>query len=246
METSSDDEGIVSGSTLLRDLRPAMYAAAGDLRAWIALAPSLLQAVLPILHTARELQKLAMTPGLGTLRPAAERVEKATADELQSAVTALLETLETLIDSLSNKSSAIKDSNETPAGSDMATLAAPGRVLVVQDDDLTVDLIRHRLEQEGFQVAHRDNGTDAVATALATDFDLIILDVKLPGLDGFDVLTRLRSSERHRHTPVIILSSMASAQEAVRGLRRGADDYLRKPFSPSELLARIQRLLRPS
>ena len=80
--------------------------------------------------------------------------------------------------------------------------------------------------------------------ALAAPPDLLILDVKMPGLDGFEVLERLRKNHRFARTPVIMLTSMGQEADVVRGFRLGADDYILKPFSPTELSARVRRLLK--
>ena len=87
------------------------------------------------------------------------------------------------------------------------------------------------------------NGAEAFEWASEADFDLAILDVKVPGMDGFELLERLREIERLSDVPIIMLTGMGSETDVIRGLELGADDYMLKPFSPSELLARVRRLL---
>jgi DNA-binding response OmpR family regulator len=91
---------------------------------------------------------------------------------------------------------------------------------------------------------HYDSGSAAFEAALAETPDLVILDVKMPGMDGFEVLERLRRTPAYRAIPIIMLTSMGSEADVVRGFSLGADDYILKPFSPTELSARVRRLLR--
>jgi DNA-binding response OmpR family regulator len=101
----------------------------------------------------------------------------------------------------------------------------------------------HKLKKEGLDVTRFDNGQDAYQAALAETPDLVILDVKMPGLDGFEVLERLRGDARFAKTPILMLTSMGQEADVVRGFGLGADDYILKPFSPVELAARVRRLL---
>jgi DNA-binding response OmpR family regulator len=118
----------------------------------------------------------------------------------------------------------------------------PARVLLVEDDRVTATLIHHRLVREGFDVVDFLNGEDAYRWALAGDFDVAILDVKVPGMDGFEILRRFRATPRLASAPVIVLTSLGRESDVVRGLELGANDYMLKPFSPTELLARVRRL----
>jgi two-component system phosphate regulon response regulator PhoB len=102
----------------------------------------------------------------------------------------------------------------------------------------------HRLEKEAFEVLRFDNGNDAYRGALKRTPALVILDVKMPGMDGFEVLERLRKTPSYAAVPIMMLTGMGSEADVVRGFELGADDYLLKPFSPTELLARIRRLVR--
>jgi diguanylate cyclase (GGDEF)-like protein len=118
------------------------------------------------------------------------------------------------------------------------------RVLVAEDDEISATLLLHRLEKEGLDVVRYDNGRDAYEGALEATPDLVILDVKMPGMDGFEVLERLRRTPSYASVPIILLTSMGSEADVVRGFELGADDYVLKPFSPVELSARVWRLLR--
>lgn len=117
------------------------------------------------------------------------------------------------------------------------------RVLLVEDDRRLVGLVRRGLEQAGMVADVVDNGADAVHAAAQTAFDVVVLDVMLPGgHDGYQVCAELRA--RRIQTPVIILTALDSVDERVRGLEAGADDYLAKPFAMRELMARIRALAR--
>lgn len=116
------------------------------------------------------------------------------------------------------------------------------RVLVVEDDAKIASFVVNGLKQNGFAVDHCSNGPDALAVARTVPYDAMVLDLMLPGLDGLTLLKELRAAGGV--TPVIILSAKAGVDDRVRGLQAGGDDYLTKPFAFSELLARIQALLR--
>lgn len=117
-------------------------------------------------------------------------------------------------------------------------------IMVVDDDDLMIALVRHRLEREGFNVHPFLNGAAAFAAASSVNPDLMILDVKMPEMDGFELLERLRSIPAFEKTPILMLTSMGGENDVVRGLALGADDYILKPFSPVELVARVHRHLK--
>ena len=116
------------------------------------------------------------------------------------------------------------------------------RVLVVEDEKKTASFVRKALQAEGFAVDVCHNGDDALAAAKATPFDVIVLDIMLPGRDGLSVLRQLR--ERKNTTPVLLLSARGEVNERVEGLNAGADDYLPKPFELAELVARVRALTR--
>ncbi len=118
------------------------------------------------------------------------------------------------------------------------------RVLIVEDNaDLAFGL-RSNLELEGYEVTIASTGTEGLEAARARDSDLIVLDVMLPEMDGYELLRELR--EFDRTTPVLMLTARGEEIDKVRGLRTGADDYVTKPFGLMELLARIEALLRRS
>ncbi len=112
------------------------------------------------------------------------------------------------------------------------------RVLVIEDDLRMAGLLDQGLREEGFQVSVSRNGSDGFEMARHGDFEVIILDVMLPGMDGFEVARRLRTAGRK--TPLIMLTARDSGSDIVKGLDLGADDYLTKPFAFEELLARVR------
>ena len=116
------------------------------------------------------------------------------------------------------------------------------RILVVEDNPDLAYGLRNNLEIEGYRVDVADDGTTGLARARDASPDLIILDLMLPGMDGFRVLRALR--EEGRQMPVLILTARGEEADKVRGLRLGADDYVTKPFGVLELLARVEALLR--
>ena len=111
------------------------------------------------------------------------------------------------------------------------------KILIIEDDQSVAELERDYLEINGFACTLCTDGTQGLQTALAEEFALIIVDVMLPGLSGFEICRRLREE---KDTPVIIISALADDIDKVRGLGLGADDYMTKPFSPSELVARVK------
>jgi DNA-binding response OmpR family regulator len=115
------------------------------------------------------------------------------------------------------------------------------RVLVVEDEKKTASFIRKALQAEGYAVDVCDNGADALAAPSATPFDVIVLDIMLPGRDGLSVLRQWRQQNT---TPVLLLSARGEVTERVEGLDAGADDYLSKPFALVELIARVRALTR--
>jgi DNA-binding response OmpR family regulator len=116
------------------------------------------------------------------------------------------------------------------------------RILVVEDDKKIASLIVRGMEQAGFAVDHAEDGEDGLDLALSEPYDAAIIDVMLPKLDGLTIIERMR--QRKILTPVIVLSAKRSVDDRVRGLQTGGDDYLVKPFSFSELLARVHALIR--
>jgi two-component system response regulator CpxR len=116
-------------------------------------------------------------------------------------------------------------------------------LLLIDDDAELCDLMREFFSQHGFSVSVANDGASGLAAARAAGVDLVLLDVMMPGMDGFQVLTALRQSS---HVPVLMLTARTDAASRIEGLNSGADDYLPKPFDPNELLARVRAILRRS
>ena len=110
-------------------------------------------------------------------------------------------------------------------------------ILIIEDEISIAELERDYLELSGFEVEIETSGTSGLERALKEDFNLIILDLMLPGIDGFDICKKIRE---HKNTPIIMVSAKKDDIDKIRGLGLGADDYMTKPFSPSELVARVK------
>jgi len=121
------------------------------------------------------------------------------------------------------------------------TAHAAGRLLVIDDDAELCELVAEYLKPEGFEVEAVNDGEQGIARVLSGEHALIVLDVMLPGLNGFEVLRRIRA---HSSTPVLMLTARGDDVDRIVGLEIGADDYLPKPFNPRELVARIHAILR--
>ena len=117
------------------------------------------------------------------------------------------------------------------------------RVLIVEDEDAIAEIEKDYLELSGFEIVIRSDGTSGLATALEEEFDIMILDVMLPGVDGYEICKQVREK---KNTPIIMVSAKKEDIDKIRGLGLGADDYITKPFGTSELLARIRTSLRHS
>lgn len=111
------------------------------------------------------------------------------------------------------------------------------RVLIIEDDKAIAELERDYLEINGFECELAFRGTTGLEKALSEDYNLVIIDIMLPGADGFEVLSAIR---KKKNTPVIMLSAKGEDIDKIRGLGMGADDYMTKPFSPNELVARVK------
>ena len=111
------------------------------------------------------------------------------------------------------------------------------RILIVEDEVAIADLEKDYLELSGFEVEIENEGAKGLRRSLEEEFDLIILDLMLPGVDGFEICRQIRI---HKNTPVIMVSAKKDDIDKIRGLGLGADDYMTKPFSPSELVARVK------
>ena len=116
------------------------------------------------------------------------------------------------------------------------------KVLIVEDEQKTGDYLKQGLSEAGFVADLARDGTDGLHLALTGDYDLVVLDVMLPRLDGWQVLREIR--QKGKHLPVLFLTARDQVDDRVKGLEFGADDYLVKPFAFSELLARVRALLR--
>ena len=121
-------------------------------------------------------------------------------------------------------------------------MAAPRRILLVEDDPHIADLLTLHLRDEGLEVVHCARGDDGLAQLERGGWDALVLDIMLPGVDGLEICRRARAMARY--TPIIIISARSSEVHRILGLEIGADDYLAKPFSVLELVARLRALLR--
>ncbi|MCZ6789992.1 MAG: response regulator [Chloroflexi bacterium] len=117
------------------------------------------------------------------------------------------------------------------------------RVLVIEDDPSAARLVEYALEKEGYKVDVAVNGVEGLRKVQEEEPDLIILDVMLPGLDGFEVCHRMRADPGTAHVPILMLSAKAHATDRFTGLKVGADRYLAKPADPAEILACVKSLL---
>jgi two-component system, OmpR family, phosphate regulon response regulator PhoB len=120
------------------------------------------------------------------------------------------------------------------------------KVLIVDDEPDIVELLAMHLQAEGHQTLSLGSGYEVVSVAAKEESDLIILDIMMPGMDGFQVHKRLKGDTRTRHIPVIMLTARTQVHDRIAGLESGADDYLTKPFSPRELILRVTAILRRS
>ena len=111
------------------------------------------------------------------------------------------------------------------------------RILIIEDEEAIAELEKDYLEISGFDVEVASDGTEGLARALNESFDLYILDLMLPGVDGFEICKQIRSKQ---NTPIIMVSAKKDDIDKIRGLGLGSDDYITKPFSPSELVARVR------
>jgi DNA-binding response OmpR family regulator len=111
------------------------------------------------------------------------------------------------------------------------------RILIIEDEVSIAELEKDYLELSGFEVTMKNDGTEGLAEALEHDYNLILLDIMLPGTDGFEILKRVREV---KDTPILMVTAKKEDIDKIRGLGLGADDYITKPFSPSELVARVK------
>jgi two-component system sensor histidine kinase/response regulator len=120
-----------------------------------------------------------------------------------------------------------------------APVIAPGTLLVVDDQSTNRDVLSRRLRRQGHTVVTANDGRDALALLRETQFDLVLLDIMMPDMDGYEVLRRIKSDDRLQHIPVVMISAVDELQSVVRCIAAGAEDYLAKPFNPTLLQARI-------
>jgi two-component system phosphate regulon response regulator PhoB len=132
----------------------------------------------------------------------------------------------------------------TRARDDSVNEPATHRVLVVDDEPDITALVAYHLAKAGYRVATAANGRDALRAAREERPDLVVLDLMLPGVSGYDVLTELRQRDETRDIGVIVLTARRDEPDRIKGLALGADDYLPKPFSPQELVLRVRAVLR--
>jgi DNA-binding response OmpR family regulator len=116
-------------------------------------------------------------------------------------------------------------------------------ILIADDDPDILALVSFRLERAGYEILQARNGDEAVRVALDRRPDLAILDVMMPLVDGYEATRRLRQHEETRRMPVILLTARVQEEDIARGFEAGADDYVKKPFSPQELGSRVQAVL---
>jgi len=121
---------------------------------------------------------------------------------------------------------------------------ADNKILVVDDEEDILELVRYNLARDGYRVVCAASGEQALSRAKSEPFDLIVLDLMLPGIDGLEVAKRLKSKPETRHIPIIMLTAKGEEADIVTGLELGADDYVTKPFSPRILIARVKAVLR--
>jgi two-component system, OmpR family, alkaline phosphatase synthesis response regulator PhoP len=122
-------------------------------------------------------------------------------------------------------------------------MATQKQILVIEDDPATSRLVDYTLRHEGYQVSACSNGLEGIRKAQSDLPDLIILDVMLPGMDGFEICSRLKHDPPTAQIPILMFSAKAQEIDKDTGIKVGADDYLTKPSAPSEILNRVEKLL---
>ena len=117
------------------------------------------------------------------------------------------------------------------------------KILIIDDTELMVQMIADILAGEGYDVVSANNGTDGIRMEMTHKPDLVLLDVIMPGLDGFEVCRLLRQDESNNLMPIIMLTAQGNEDDKLTGLELGADDYITKPFNPRELVSRVKNTL---
>jgi len=208
-----------------------------------------------LLRTAIEELQRRLRPGELIARWGADQlvvVSPSRAEEDMQALLSALSTLPPLEAWARAHARTVQEGEDLLDAVSKAASGAPGtapsrerpRVALVEDDPITAALVRHRLARSGFAVEHYTDGARGLEGIAAAPPDVAILDVQLPSMDGFEILGRLRESEATRRLPVLMFTSLGRQEHVQRGFELGADDYVTKPFSPSELLTRVLRLVR--
>ena len=118
------------------------------------------------------------------------------------------------------------------------------KILVVDDQPSNVKLLRIKLSKEGYDVVEAANGREALARVVSDAPDLVLLDVMMPGMNGYDACRRIKERETNGFLPVILVTAKTETEALIEGFEAGADDYVTKPFKPVELLARVRAMLR--
>ena len=119
-----------------------------------------------------------------------------------------------------------------------------GTILIIDDEKDLIEMVRYNLDKEGFDVIAANDGKSGLEIAMKHKPSLVILDLMMPGMDGLQVCREMRGDDRSRRVPVIMLTAKAAETDRIVGLEMGADDYVTKPFSPRELVARVKAVLR--
>ena len=117
------------------------------------------------------------------------------------------------------------------------------KIVLAEDEPQIARLIEFKLKKEGYDVTWKESGEEALKAIQADKPDLILLDIMMPVMDGYEVLRRLKEDENLKSIPVIMLTARAQERDVVKGIDMGAEDYITKPFHPAELLARVKRIL---
>lgn len=117
------------------------------------------------------------------------------------------------------------------------------KIVLAEDEPQIARLIEFKLKKEGYDVTWKENGEEALKAIKADKPDLILLDIMMPVMDGYEVLRRLKEDENLTDIPVIMLTARSQEKDVVKGIDLGAEDYITKPFHPAELLARVKRIL---
>ena len=118
------------------------------------------------------------------------------------------------------------------------------RILCVDDERLNRTIVRDMLSSARFMVLEAENGEEALNILKQHKIDVILLDINMPGMSGFDVCRRIKADERTRHIPIIMITALTATEDRIKGIEAGAEDYINKPFSEAEVLARINMLLK--